>query len=320
MSEPWIRTVVANRTMATPRVVVLDLVPDGDELLPDYEAGAHVDVLVDKPELGGAVTRQYSLCGTPGDRTQYRIAVLRDPASRGGSLAMHEFRTGDRILVSVPRNSFRLAPVSIHRLFAGGIGITPLLSMAKQLDRSGGEYTLNYCARTADDVSFAALLQGHPRVTLHLDDGPDEGRLDLRRDLGPPQPDTAIYVCGPEPFIDHVLTGAAALGWPEHTLHKERFTAPPAVSKPGQEFVVRMASTGGEVPVGATESILDALRRNGIEARSSCQLGICGECVVKVISGRPDHRDDVLSEEERAQGLFTPCCSRSFEPVIELDL
>jgi len=227
---------------------------------------------------------------------------------------------GDQVLISAPRNNFRLAKASFHRLIAGGIGITPLLAMAKQLDQTGGEYTLDYCARTADDVSFGELLRGHPRVKLHLDDRPSEDRLDLQRDLGVAQPDSAVYVCGPEPFIKHVLDGAIALGWPQSALHKERFAASTEVTATGDGFTVHLASTGSDYYVGPDETILDVLARNGVDARSSCQLGICGECIVKVLSGEPDHRDDVLSEEERAEGLFTPCCSRSFGPSIQLDL
>jgi vanillate monooxygenase ferredoxin subunit len=320
VSGSWIEAVVVHWEMATPRVVVLDLQPADGGLFPEYEAGAHVDVLVHRADSGGAVVRQYSLCGTPGDRKQYRIAVLRDEQSRGGSVAMHGLQVGHYLRISAPRNNFRLAAVSHHRLFAGGIGITPLLAMARQLDASGGEYTLHYCARTATDVSFAPLFKEHPRVTVHLDDGPHERKLDLRRDLGRPEPDAAVYVCGPGPFIDYVLAEATALGWPAQSLHKERFTPTAAPAEPGEAFTVRLASSGAEYPVSPDETILDVLARNGVEASFSCQQGICGECIVKVLAGQPDHRDDVLSDDERANGLFTPCCSRASTPVIELDL
>ncbi|OBJ10561.1 vanillate O-demethylase oxidoreductase [Mycobacterium sp. 1465703.0] len=306
--------------MVTPRVVVLDLEPADGKPFPEHEAGAHIDVRLDLPELDRPLVRQYSLCGTPGDRKQYRIAVLRDEQSRGGSVAMHELHVGETIGISAPRNNFRLAPAQHHRLFAGGIGITPLLAMAKQLDATGGDYTLHYCARTAAEVCFAALFREHPRTTVHVDDGPHIEKLDLLRDLGTPQPDTAVYVCGPEPFIAYVLDKATALGWPKQALHKERFSPKASASEPGQGFTVRLASTGAEFQVAPDESILDVLERNGIEARSSCQQGICGECIVKLLAGQPDHRDDVLSDDERADGLFTPCCSRALSPTIELDL
>jgi vanillate O-demethylase ferredoxin subunit len=306
--------------MATPRVVVLDLEPADSALFPEHEAGAHIDVLLDQRGAAGALVRQYSLCGDPGDRKRYRIAVLREQQSRGGSAAVHELQAGDRVRISAPRNNFRLAPVRSHRLLAGGIGITPLLAMAQQLDIADGDYALHYCARSAAEAAFAERLSGHPRVTMHLDDGPDAQKLDLRRDLGPPAPDTAVYVCGPGPFMDYVLDAAGALGWPPGALYKERFTPPAAQPGPGAGFTVRLASSGAEYHISPDDSILDVLLRNGVDAPSSCQQGICGECVARVLAGDADHRDDVLTDDERAEGLFTICCSRALGPSIELDL
>jgi vanillate O-demethylase ferredoxin subunit len=320
MSASWIDAVVTERTMTTSRVVVLDLEPADGSPFPEYEAGAHIDVLPDQHGPGDALVRQYSLCGEPGDRKRYRIAVLREEQSRGGSVAIHRLAVGHRVRISAPRNHFRLAPVRSHRLFAGGIGITPLLAMARQLDADGGDYTLHYCARSATEMAFADRLSDHPRVTLHLDDRPDTQKLDLRRDLGPPAPDTAVYVCGPGGFIDHVLAGAGALGWPSSALHKERFAATVGEAGPANGFVVRLASSGAEYHVPPEETILDVLLRNGVDAPSSCQQGICGECVVRVLAGDADHRDDVLTDDERAAGLFTTCSSRALGPSIELDL
>ena len=319
MPASWISGVITSRTMATPRVVVLDLAPADGALFPEHEAGAHIDVLLDQRGAGDALVRQYSLCGDPGDRKRYRIAVLREQQSRGGSAAVHELRVGDRVRISAPRNNFRLAAVRRHRLLAGGIGITPLLAMAQQLDIAGGDYALHYCARSASEAAFADQLSDHPRVTLHLDDGPDAEKLDLRRDLGP-RPDTAVYVCGPGPFMDYVLDTADALGWPPGALHKERFTPAAAQPGPGAGFTVRLASSGAEYLILPDDSILDVLLRNGVDAPSSCQQGICGECAVRVLTGEADHRDDVLSDDERAEGLFTICCSRALGPSIELDL
>jgi vanillate O-demethylase ferredoxin subunit len=322
MATSWIDAVVAERTMTTPRVVVLDLEPADGRPFPEHEAGAHIDVLLDECVPDGALIRQYSLCGEPGDRKRYRIAVLREERSRGGSVAMHRLEVGQRVRISAPRNNFRLASARSHRLFAGGIGITPLLAMARQLDAVGGEYTLHYCARAAAEVAFADQLSEHPRVTLHLDDGPDAQKLDLRRDLGPAAPDTAVYVCGPDGFMNYVLGTAGELSWPPGALHKERF-APSAAAAgvgPGEGFTVRLASSGAEYHIPPGESILDVLLRNGVDAPSSCQQGICGECVVRVLAGEPDHRDDVLTDDERARGLFTTCSSRALGPSIELDL
>ncbi|MFD4511751.1 PDR/VanB family oxidoreductase [Streptomyces sp. NPDC058457] len=322
MPAHWIDTVVVGRIMTTPRVVVLELQPADGTPLPEYEAGAHIDVRLEQRAPDTALVRQYSLCGEPGNRKRYRIAVLREEHSRGGSHAVHRLAVGDHVDISAPRNNFRLSPARRHLLFAGGIGITPLAAMAQELDATGGDYTLHYCARSATDVALSEWFSDHPRIVLHLDDQPDEQKLELRRALGSPAEDTAVYVCGPGPFIDYVLDGARELGWPPSALHKERF-APTSTSDqagPGDGFTVRLSSSGAEYHVAPEESVLDVLLRNGVDAPSSCQQGICGECVVRVLAGEPDHRDDVLTDDERADGLFTTCSSRALSPSIELDL
>lgn len=305
---------------ATPRIAVFDLArADGSELW-EYEAGAHIDVQVGTAGL----IRQYSLCGPPGIRKQYRIAVLNEAASRGGSRAMHALAEGDTLRIAAPRNRFGLTSARRHLLLAGGIGITPLMSMAQTLDATGDDYHLHYCARSRTEAAFLGELETHPRVTLHFDDQGPEQLLDLGRDLGEPGPDTAVYVCGPGGFMDYVLGRAAELGWLASALHKERFSAAPAAAQPdgGGEggFTVRLASTGAEYPVPEEQSILDVLLANGVEAPYSCGQGICGECIVRVRAGEPDHQDDVLTDEERAEGLFTPCSSRSRSPILELEL
>ncbi|MEV7976791.1 PDR/VanB family oxidoreductase [Streptomyces sp. NPDC086519] len=322
MTTTWIDAVVTDRTMTTPRVVVLNLEPIDGTPFPEHEAGAHIDVLLGPLGSDTALVRQYSLCGEPGNRKRYRIAVLREEQSRGGSAAIHRLEVGDHVQISAPRNNFPLTSARRHLLFAGGIGITPLVAMAQQLDATGGDYTLHYCARSAPEVALAELFADHPRVVLHLDDQPDDQRLGLRRDLGPPAEDTAVYVCGPGPFIDYVLDGARELGWPPNALHKERFTptATAADAGPGDGFTVRLASTGAEYHVAPEESVLDVLLRNGVDAPSSCQQGICGACVLRVLAGEPDHRDDVLTDEERADGLFATCSSRALGHHLELDL
>ncbi|MGW1024809.1 PDR/VanB family oxidoreductase [Streptomyces sp. NPDC002577] len=320
MSTTWTDVVVVARHDATSRIAVFDLArADGGELW-EYEPGAHVDVQVGEAGL----IRQYSLCGPPGIRKQYRLAVLHDPASRGGSRAMHALAEGDTLRIAAPRNRFGLTPARRHLLLAGGIGITPLLSMAQALDAAGGEYHLHYCARSRTEAAFVPELEDHPRVTLHFDDQAPEQLLDLGRDVGDPAPDTAVYVCGPGGFMDYVLGRAAELGWPAAALHKERFTASTPAAEPGggegDGFTVRLSSTGAEYLVPEDQTILDVLLANGVEAPYSCGQGICGECIVRVRAGEPDHRDDVLTDDERAEGLFTPCSSRSRSPILELEL
>ncbi|MCX4641959.1 MULTISPECIES: PDR/VanB family oxidoreductase [unclassified Streptomyces] len=320
MSTTWTEVVVVARHDATPRIAVFDLArTDGEELW-GYEPGAHIDVQVGELQL----VRQYSLCGPPGVRKQYRIAVLNDPASRGGSRAMHGLAEGDRLRIAAPRNRFGLTAARRHILLAGGIGVTPLLSMAQALDDTGGDYHLHYCARSRGEAAFAADLENHPRVTLHFDDQTVQQRLDMARDVGGPDPETAVYVCGPGGFMDHVLGQAVEWGWPAAALHKERFSASAATAEPSASdagaFTVKLSSTGTEYAVPEDQSVLDVLHANGVDAPYSCGQGICGECIVRVLSGEPDHRDDVLTDDERAQGMYTPCSSRSLSPVLELEL
>jgi vanillate O-demethylase ferredoxin subunit len=320
MSNEWLDTIVVARHDATARIVVLDLVSPAGADLPEFAAGAHVDVLVD----GAArLVRQYSLCGPPHDRTRYRLAVLAETASRGGSLGMHRLREGDRLRISRPRNRFGVSgEANRHLLVAGGIGVTPLLAMAHALEAGGADYELHYCARSRAESAFLDELEHNHRVRLHFDDGPDEQRFTVAGDLGPPSPDTAIYVCGPGGFMDFVISAARGAGWPAEAIHKERF-APVQHAEAhmaGGTFTVRLAKSGGEYEIKEGESVLDVLLASGVDAPYSCQQGICGECIVRVLAGEPDHRDDILTDRERADGLFTTCSSRAHSPILELDL
>ncbi|MGW6696893.1 PDR/VanB family oxidoreductase [Nocardia sp. NPDC055049] len=312
----WIDAVVHARTPATSEIAVFELTPvDGTEF-PSYTAGSHVDV-----HLGSGLVRQYSLCGPP-EPGRYRLAVLNVANSRGGSRAMHALTVGEPVRISPPRNHFPLADTNSHVLIAGGIGITPLLAMLTHLEQTEADYVLHYSARTRSRAAFLDELSANPRVRFHFDDEDPSLLLDITRDLGDPRPDTAVYVCGPDGFMDYVVGKAEALGWPRTALHTERFgtdlTAPTESQEAG--FTVRLASTGAEYLVGDNHSVLDVLLDNGVDAPFSCQQGICGECVVRVLAGEPDHRDDVLTDAERADGMFTTCSSRSHSPVLEVDL
>ncbi|MDH6437103.1 vanillate O-demethylase ferredoxin subunit [Streptomyces sp. SAI-144] len=314
----WTEAVVVSHFLATPDVAVIDLAPGEGAEFPAYTAGAHIDVLTDS-----GLVRQYSLCGPP-ESGRYRLAVLNEPRSRGGSRAMHALRVGDRLRISAPRNRFPLVTAQRHLLIAGGIGITPLLAMVRHLEQAGGDYTLHYCARSRARAAFVSELTGNPRVAFHFDDEHPEQMLDMERDLGGPYLDTAAYVCGPAGFMDYVLGQAEALGWPPHVLHKERFSSARPVSESGTAgsggFTVRLASTGDEYLVPEGRSVLDVLLEKGVDAPYSCQQGICGDCVVRVLAGDPDHRDEVLTADERAEGMFATCSSRAHSPILELDL
>ncbi len=294
--------------------------PDGRPL-PAFAPGAHIDL-----HLSGDLVRQYSICSAPDQLATYRIAVLREPGSRGGSVAAHELVEGQVVRVSEPRNLFPLAEgASHHLLLAGGIGITPLLSMAQELHRRGASFDLHYCARSPSRAAFVdeMVTQMPGRVHLHFDDGADGQRLRLPAVLDASPPHTHLYACGPGGFIDAMLGGARQVGWSETRLHREYFAAPgaPENAPAGERFEVQIASTGKVIEVPAQRSVVDALKACGIEVPVSCEQGICGTCVLRVLEGQPDHRDMFLTPQERdANDRFTPCCSRSRTARLVLDL
>ena len=295
-----------------------ELIDPAGRPLPPFEAGSHLLV-----ECTRGIVRSYSLCNSPTERHRYQIAVLREPASRGGSAAMHaDWQVGSTIRTSSPRNHFPLAPASIASdggrvlLLAGGIGITPLLAMAEELQRQARPFELHYCSRTAERTAFADRLRTAPyadAVHIHHDDGPAAQRFDAEAAIGRAGLQDHLYVCGPAGFIDHVHAVAAALGWPDAQRHHELFGAQTELHVAGdQPFEIVVANRGVSVVVAAGETALAALRRAGIDVLSSCDEGVCGTCLTGVVEGVPDHRDQYLTEADRARNdCFTPCCSRA---------
>ncbi|MFF4142957.1 PDR/VanB family oxidoreductase [Streptomyces sp. NPDC001698] len=290
--------------------------PDGGDL-PAWEPGAHVDLC-----LPGSLTRQYSLNGSPADRSVWRVSVLREPASRGGSRAVHEtLRPGQEVEVTGPRNRFPLVDVPEYLFVAGGIGITPLLPMLDRAAAVGARWTLLYGGRTRASMAFLPLLARYgDRVLVRPQD--EYGLLDLEPFLGVPREGTAVYCCGPEPLLAAVERFCAP--WPSGALHTERFAAAPR--EPGApdadgEFEVVLQRTGRSVTVPAGTTILQALEDQGIDAPNSCREGICGTCETKVVEGVPDHRDSLLSQEERAANdTMMICVGRARCPRLVLDL
>lgn len=315
-----IEAVVIARRFDTPDIVVLDLAAAGGGRLPDFAAGAHIDLA-----LGDGLIRQYSLCRMPVADGTYRIAVLRDPHSRGGSVAVHRLEPGTRLRISPPRNHFPLVPAEPALLFAGGIGVTPLLAMAEQLHDAGTPFALHYCARTRPAAAFLDHLAGvawADRVVLHFDDGDRAQRLDAAAVLRAAPGDAHAYVCGPGGFIAHVCDTARSAGWPDTRLHSEYFTAPDAgAPQAGAAFQVRIASTGAVIDVGEDDTIAKALLRHGLAIEVSCEAGVCGTCLTGVLEGCPDHRDYYLDAREKAQNdQMMLCCSRALSPLLVLDL
>ena len=290
------------------------------ETLPPFEAGAHIDV-----HVAPGLVRQYSLCNDPTETQRWRIAVLHEPASRGGSAGMHSLvNAGDTLRISTPRNLFGLAPRGPSLLMAGGIGITPLLAMAQVLHREGRSFHLHCCARTASRLAFRRWIMDAPfarHASFHLDDGDAAQKLDAEAVLRDAAPNTHLYVCGPGGFMDHVLGTARRLGWPEERLHREYFAAGPVDASADQAFDIALARQGKRFSIPAGKSVLEVLLAAGVDIPSSCEAGVCGTCLTRVLDGTPDHRDSFLTDEERrANDQFTPCCSRSRSPVLVLDL
>jgi phthalate 4,5-dioxygenase reductase subunit len=289
--------------------------PSGGEL-PPFTAGAHVTV---KSRSGSL--RKYSLCNDPAERDRYVIAVRRDPAGRGGSVDLVDHtRVGDELEVFAPHNAFELAAKApSFILIAGGIGITPIMSMARSLNAEGRRYTLYYLARSSSHAAFRDELQCADfagKVVIHHDGGNPTRSFDLWPILE--KPSTAhVYCCGPRPLLDGVrdMTGH----WPAAAIHFESFVDAGAAAKPGDKpFGVVLAKSGDrfEVPVGL--SILEVMRSRGHDAPSSCESGTCGTCRTGLVSGEADHRDLVLMHDEKATQIMI-CVSRAKSPEIVID-
>ncbi|WP_411087313.1 PDR/VanB family oxidoreductase [Streptomyces sp. 061-3] len=297
-------------------VVSVTLVDPGGAALPVWTPGAHLDL-----ELPGA-TRQYSLCGDPGDRYAYRFAVLREERSRGGSRYVHEtLRVGDLVEVGGPRNRFALKPAERYLFLAGGIGITPLLPMAAAAEASGAQWSLAYGGRQRSSMAFLGELAAYgDKVDVVAE--AERGPLDLDALLGTDRADTAVYCCGPEGLLAAVEQRCAS--WPEGSLHVERFKArAPAAggSARDREFEVVCESAGVSVQVPVGRSVLDCLDEVGIVVASACREGVCGSCETKVLAGEVEHRDSLLTASERESGrTMMLCVSRAASDQLVLDL
>lgn len=311
---------VARKTREAESICSYELVALDGTALPPFEAGAHVDV-----HLGDQLVRQYSLCNAPGETHRYLIGVLRDAESRGGSRAMHDrIDTGSVLAISAPKNHFPLVEAGRTLLLAGGIGVTPILAMAESLARQGAAFEMHYSARSPQRAAFRERIAASPfaaQVHFHYDSGDAAQQLDLGRVLAAPAPDTHVYVCGPQGFIGHVLDRATSFGWPAGQLHVEYFGAAAIDTGADRAFDVKLASSGKVVNVPAGRSVIQVLAEQGVAIPYSCEEGVCGTCLTRVLDGVPDHRDLYLTEEERAANdQFTPCCSRAKTAMLVLDV
>ncbi|MEV5383597.1 PDR/VanB family oxidoreductase [Streptomyces sp. NPDC052721] len=303
--------VVDRRVPAAEGVLALVLRHPLGEELPAWEPGAHVDVL-----LGQDLERQYSLCGDPADRHLWRIAVLREADGRGGSAYVHEqVREGDKVRVRGPRNHFPLQPSPRYRFIAGGIGITPVLPMLAAAEAAGAEWTLLYGGRTRRSMAFIAELERYgDRVTVAPQD--ESGLLDLASVLDDVPDGTLVYCCGPGPLLDAV-EGRCPAG----TLRVERFRPKGQPAADDGAFEVVLERSGRTLTVPPRVSILDTVRAAGVEVLYSCTEGTCGTCETDVLEGTPEHRDSVLTDEERESGeTMMICVSRCRGGRLVLDL
>ncbi|SEK06231.1 vanillate O-demethylase ferredoxin subunit [Sphingobium sp. AP50] len=296
-------------------VWIIDLERHDGAALPEFEAGAHVDLFI-----GPEMVRPYSLCNSPAERHRYQFGILKDPISRGGSdLICTQWGVGMPVRASFPRNLFPLKEDAAHSiLIGGGIGITPLIAMAHRLAALGRSFELHYCVRDQGKAAFQtkiadSIFAANARVHFSA-----ERRFCLADDVGHPLDNqTHLYVCGPTGFMEQVIDDAYASGWGESQVHSEQFTAETDLT--GAPFTVQLADGKSfEVPGG--RSIASCLIDAGYDIEISCEQGICGTCIADVLEGLPDHRDHYLTEDERnSNQLITMCCSRSLSKTLILD-
>lgn len=320
--------IVAEARWVAREVKLLRLTSADGRPFPPVAPGAHVDVWL---PTGSA--RQYSVIERSQDAASYTIAVLREPASRGGSIHLvDEVESGHALEIGEPRNHFALnEEADEYILIAGGIGITPLISMARRLTVLGKAFSLHYLNRSRERAAFLDLLQAppfSPHLSLHFDD--EHGRPDLGAAIGPSRPGAQIYVCGPSGLIDATLDTARS--WSPDAVRFERFNnASPATPNAeganaegpdaGGGFEVELARSGRTIAVAAGESILDALHREGVAVEAVCREGTCGSCMLPMLGGEAEHRDSIQSPaEQKANTFICVCVSRAISPRIVLDL
>jgi vanillate O-demethylase ferredoxin subunit len=319
MSEQTLKVVVSKREEQGDGVVVLKLSDASGKPLPVFDAGAHVDI-----HLKSGLVRQYSLCGNPYDTSAYRLGVLKDPASRGGSVAVHEqLHEGVEVEISAPRNLFPLAADARRSiLIGGGIGITPMVAMAYTLNARDSAFELHYCGRSRSRSAFLGELGSADFaacVHTHFDDEGAEQRLDLAAVLGSPQAGVHVYVCGPAGFMDWVISEAGKLGYADEHIHREYFQV--EIDASGASFEVVASRSGKTVQVAEGQSIAEALAGVGIKIEMSCEQGVCGTCLCDVLEGEPDHRDVYLTDDEKsANDQMLVCCSRAKSKTLVLDI
>lgn len=309
--------VVASVDKSTSGVAVITLVDPSGTDLPAWEPGAHIDAVISDDLI-----RQYSLCGSPADRSSYTIAVLLEPESRGGSKYLHEqVEQGSRLRIRGPRNHFELDTSASYLFIAGGIGITPMLPMIAKAQAEGADWSLVYGGRTRDTMAFLDELAGYGDRVLLLPRDEVEVSLSKRIDtlLGTPADGTLVYCCGPEALLDSVEH--ACEPWAHGALHLERFTPLEFDTSSDTPFDVVLDRSGITITVPADVSIFHACENAGISVLGSCHEGTCGTCETVIIEGEVEHRDSVLNADEQAANeTMMICVSRAKGDRLVIDL
>jgi ferredoxin-NADP reductase len=287
--------------------------PDGS-LLPEWQPGSHIDL-----RLPNGIVRQYSLSGDPCDRLVWRISVKREDSGRGGSAFVHDrLRVGDKLQAGNPRNNFKLVDASDYIFIAGGIGVTPLLPMIRATRDQGKPWKLHYCGRSRSTMAFLEELSAYGDSVQYFPS--DEGaRIDIREVLAEPARQRVVYCCGPERLMRAVEQ--SFVSWPRNNLHLERFKVQERPKTNDKEFEIFCSTSNIRIKVAPGQSILDALEGAGVSPPHTCRDGVCGSCETQIIEGVAEHRDSVLTAEERsANESLMICVSRSRTAVLVLDL
>lgn len=309
---------VTDRYVDGENVSVITLGSQLNQVLPSFEAGAHVDV-----HLPNGMVRQYSICQNPADSAAYRLGILKDEHSRGGSSCVYEeLHLGRELQISAPKNLFALVEAEHSILIGGGIGITPLITMAYQLYNENRSFELHYCGSSAQRSAFVAELQQGvlaPFTRFHFKAEGANHREYFAQKFAQFDKNSHIYTCGPNAFMDWVMDLATRAQFDQHHLHKEIFQAELDLS--GGAFQVVAQKSNKTIAVAQGESILDALSKAGIRVEKSCEQGVCGTCLCDVLEGEPDHRDVYLTDEEKQENdQILLCCSRSKSAKLVLDI
>ncbi len=300
-------------------ILVLELVSDQGVPLPQAEAGSHIDLHINESTI-----RQYSLCQSVEQGNIYRLGILKDPSSRGGSKTIHDtFAVGQQLTIGYPKNLFPLNTEASHSvLISGGIGITPILSMAYALEHENSSFELYYCGRDSQKVGFVNELREasfQDRVTFLFHDCGCDHKKELPIQLKNQPKDAHYYICGPLGFIEWVEDVLNKNGVIKQNIHKELFATDLELG--GEAFEIECVRSQKNIQVSQNESILEALAREGIKIEKSCEQGICGACLCDVLEGEPDHRDVYLTDEEKESNeLILVCCSRSKTEKLVLDI